>query len=120
MNSSKYILLIICLLLTYACSNIENTKNGRLRNESENKTFDKHLLNGIWAESEDENANFYIKNDSMYFIEDPKPCFIELSNDTLITHYEGLSTFDKIIKLDKDSLVLLNEVGDFIKLKRRK
>ena len=29
----------------------------------------KTLIEGIWAESEDENALFYIKNDSVYYLE---------------------------------------------------
>jgi hypothetical protein len=120
MEPMKYVLIISCSILITSCINKENSENKNSTIKVEAKSFDKALLDGIWAESEEENANFYIKNDSMYFIEETVPCFIELSRDTLITHYDGLITHDKIVKLDKDSLILYNEAGNYIKLKRRK
>jgi hypothetical protein len=92
-----------------------------LENDTKKPEIDKNLLEGIWAESEDENANFWIKNDSMYFLEDyDNPSYIELRSDTLIANYETFNTIDIILKLTTDSLYLLNEVGDTIKLYKRK
>lgn len=110
----------ITIFIFSFCKNPDNSiMKETLKAKKYNQIIDRNLLNGIWAENEFENANFYIKKDSMYFVEDSSPCFIKISTDTLITYYDGLITYDKIIKLDKDSLILLNEVGEFIKLKRR-
>lgn len=78
-------------------------------------------IDGIWAENTYENANFWIKNDSMYFIEDRKnPLSIKITNDTLITYYGDMTTYDAILKLTTDSLILKNEFGKIIKLYKRR
>jgi len=62
------------------------------------------LLQGVWAENKDENALFYIKNDSLYYIESlNKPVSCKLNVDTLIVYGDVLTKF-YINKLTSDSL----------------
>jgi hypothetical protein len=65
---------------------------------------------GVWTKNINKNAEFEIRNDTMYLLEG-KPVRFEVHRDTLITHYEGMITKDKILKLSTDSLILLNELG---------
>jgi len=106
----------ILVLLVIIKLSIQNTKiNG------EGHQVEKSMIYGIWAENTEENANFWIKNDSVYFIEDLKnPISFEISNDTLIFYYDGVTTFDKILKQTDNSLILLNEFNEIIKLYKRK
>ena len=79
------------------------------------------LLQGIWAENEEENAIFFIKGESLYYVEDQGTAVpIQLRNDTLIIYYDGLTTYDKILKLGSDSLILSNEFDEIIRLYKRK
>jgi len=112
-------ILLLSILISFIIGCINRPKETPIEGTN-SIALNKQALNGIWAIGDDENASFRIKGDSMYFLEDTFPSFIEIDSDILITHYEGLITRDKIVKLDQDSLVLLNEIGDYIKLKRRK
>ena len=90
------------------------------KSDYKEKIFNISQLAGVWAENELENANFKIKGDSMYFLEYyDNPAYVKIKNDTLLTHYDGFITSDVILKLTSDSLWLLNEVGDTIKLYKR-
>jgi hypothetical protein len=117
-NFYKLIAFCFLMVLLMGCAN-RSKETQQINFTEKQQAINKQDLNGIWAISEDENASFRIKGDSMYFLEDTFPCFIELRFDTLITYYDGLITKDKIIKLDQDSLVLFNEVNEYIRLKKR-
>ncbi len=76
--------------------------------------IDGKLLDGIWAENEEDNALFFIKGDSLYYVEQMEnPVKIEISNDTLSIQ-GSLPTVCKIIKLTEDSLCYKSEFSDEI------
>lgn len=80
-----------------------------------------HNIYGIWAESEEDNAILWISGDSMYYTEDQgNPLKYEIRNDSLIIFYDGLTTRNKILKLDTDSLVFKTEVDCIVRLYKRK
>lgn len=118
----RFFLYILSLFI--ACSpkkEVSKLKINQTKHQQQNK-IDKKLLNGVWAENEDENALFAIRGDSLFYVEDlENPCLIKIKSDTLIwTLKDGYIIKDKILKLTKDSLILYNtEFGDTLKLYNR-
>lgn len=89
--------------------------------KSEHRKKDKNtgLLEGVWGYSIEENASFRIMKDSMYFLEDQQnPVPIIIKQDTLVTDFGGFTTSDIIQQLTNDSLILINELGDTLRLVR--
>ena len=84
------------------------------------------FLQGVWAESEEENAAFRIVGKQIqYFddIENSKEDYTTyLFENGLLTIFDGEDTitFYKVIKLSKDSLVYQTEWGDTVNLYNRK
>lgn len=125
----RVIILTICLAFFFACGLKEKQKCNKVVQEitetpsivNEN-AIDIKLLDGIWGENLNENANFKIENDSMFFLEDwDSPAPIQVVNDTLITDYgDGFLTYDKIYRITEDSLILINEFGDTLRSVRIK
>ena len=88
--------------------------------KSQEHKFDPELLTGTWAEREDENAFFFIKNDSVYYIDSQdKGYHVEIKSDTLIFHLDGFDSKSKLIKLTKDSLIYQTEYGNIDRLYNR-
>jgi hypothetical protein len=79
-------------------------------------------IQGIWAENEEENAWYWIKNDSVYFAEhldNPVPYKFEM--DTLYIFFEGYIAKDRVIQLTMDSLWIEGDAPtDTIKLYKRR
>lgn len=83
-------------------------------------TVIKKMLQGIWAEREDENAWFRIKDDSIYYLEhQDEPVGYSIKNDTIIIDYEGVTIKNKVIKLTSDSLIFKTQVNTINKLYKR-
>ena len=76
-------------------------------------------IEGIWAENEFENAWFSIEKDSIYNVEHFEYSKYEFRNDSLIVFYDGFKSGELVLKLSMDSLWLLSQPGDTIKLYRR-
>lgn len=78
-------------------------------------------LQGVWAENEEENAIFYIKGDSLYYIEHQgNPIFIKLQGDILLMMGD-VPVHCKINKLTSDSLWYTDEFTEApTKLYKRK
>lgn len=87
-------------------SNANNTDSSC---KSNNTT--KNLLQGIWAENDKDNALFFIKDDTIIFVEHPEwISTYEIKRDTIIIHYYagGDSTYSikyLITKITNDSFV---------------
>jgi len=116
----KLVVFFIAVLLL-SC-NTDNEKDIKYRNIQMSKVvIDTSLLEGVWAENEDDNANFYIKDGAMYTVEDQDvPIKIEVVGDTLITFYsDDMMTKDYIKRLTTDSLILVNTFNDTLKLYKR-
>lgn len=80
-----------------------------------------NVIEGIWAENENENALFFIKDGYLYYTENQSNAIpIEVANDTLIIKNE-LVVICHILKLTNDSLWFFNEYSnDTTKLFKRK
>jgi hypothetical protein len=116
-------MLIVCGSCINKKQNLNNTTSlySQISISKEERAIEIRDISGIWAESEEENALFWIEKDSIYSVEQlGHGVKIEINKDTLIIYYDGIIVKDKILKLDSDSLILLNEVGNTIKLYKRK
>ncbi|KAF0131864.1 MAG: hypothetical protein FD155_388 [Bacteroidetes bacterium] len=124
----RKLIFFLCAFVIFTKCNYE--KLGQYRKDIYNQIIEKHKpvsdldlknLSGIWAENENENALFWILEDSMYSVEHlGEKVKINTHLDTLFVYYEGITTTYRVLKLDADSLVLLNEVSDTIRLHKRK
>jgi len=114
---------IIILFISISACNQNNSQDSKMNLKNpemkSSNDYDK-LIDGIWAESEDENAFFYIKNDSLYNIEhQDRPYKYDIIGDTLRV-LDDLQINWIIIKLTKDSLLITNEyLYDTVKLYKR-
>lgn len=133
-------LLILVTLFCLSCdlSNKQETKDKSLLNaegsttESDgfinedsigktSLTEPKEMLQGIWAEGEDENAAFIVEADSILYFESEVKNKYEIRQDTLTIHYgKGVIIKNHILKLTNDSLIYKTETGDIIRLSKRK
>ena len=112
---NTYLLSITCILLS--CNGNSNDKI--IQSEKAHDSIVKQpiplsiqTLQGIWAENDEDNALFFIKSDSLYYVEDQSnPVKIQLNSDTLFI-MEDLSVNCKILKLTKDSLWFIDEYND--------
>lgn len=120
----KNILTVLLLIFFLSCKtekkNVKSTQNQNSHkkdisisnNESQVKKINKSLLNGIWAENIDENALFFIENDSIYYLDNQDiPFYIEFKDDSFSVHYDNFISNVKIKKLDNDSLVYKSDSG---------
>jgi hypothetical protein len=74
---------------------------------------------GIWAESEEENATFIIKGDSIQNVEHGDRMYFHVVSDTMIIDYGDFYGKHIILKLTQDSLVLRNEDKSITRLYKR-
>jgi hypothetical protein len=110
---------IICFILS--CCGNQNKKTGPF--DRVNDTLVTHVkadqidvsieaLQGIWAETDNDDALFFIKGDSLYYTEDQDRAIeIKLKNDTLII-LGDVSVHCKILKLTRDSLWFIDEFNE--------
>lgn len=78
----------------------------------------KKSIQGLWAKSPDANMSFRVKGDSLFFFEDPNPIYFEIKQDSFVYYIDGEKSFNKILKLQSDSIVFI-ENGDIIRLYNR-
>lgn len=114
--------LLRCSHDRYTDSSTETTSSGKIKDKAEVITQDSGnqnaLIQGLWATSEDANASFRVKGDSLYFFEDPDPVLFEVKSDSFIYYLDGVKFYNKIIKLQSDSIVFI-ENDELIKLYNR-
>jgi hypothetical protein len=76
--------------------------------------------NGTWAESEEENALFVIKGDTVENVEHGDRMYFNVLNDTMTIDYVDSSAKYFIVKSSDDSLILQNPDKSVIRLYRRR
>ena len=111
-------LFMICIsFLFIACSNKGKHSNdeGNVLNNNQSK-----LIEGIWAENEEENALFLIEKDSIFYFDSDERVYYEYKNDSLQIYYDGYTAKNLVNKLNQDSLVFTTESGYVNRLYRRK
>jgi hypothetical protein len=111
-----YIFILNIILFTSCYSQTTNEKINKTRGDT---TLSKRL-EGVWAKNEKDNALFFIKDDSLYYIEDQNhPVSLTIKEDTFIINGD-LPAKCKILKLTKDSLWFKDEFNaNITKLYRR-
>jgi len=101
----KRLVILIALMFIYSC--ISNSKEITHKKNVPHIHIDKSLLNGVWGDDSNENALFYIQNDSIYYTEQQEhPYLIDLVNDSIKIYFNDTIFSSKILKLSKDSLIL--------------
>jgi hypothetical protein len=123
MNIKIFLILIVITVSYFSCKNKDNKSpevNFKKDQFIEVKAYDKALLKGVWAENTNDNAFFYIENDSIYYVEhQDSPLAIDLIDNQLVIYFEGFVAKNDILKLTTDSLIY--EVDhEVIKLYNRK
>ena len=126
----KNSILLICLgLLLCNCQGEKTTKGNEGQvsekikpGQSANIDDSQLEINGIWAENVNEDAWYWIKNDSIYFIEHlDQPIPYTFVDDTLTFIFDGFVTKERVILLTEDSLWLDGGSSkDIVKLYKRK
>ncbi len=103
------LLFALILLLQISCNNPKPETYNKSNKEVTNKIEDSTniLIQGSWGSDENDNANFGIYKDSIYYPDPDTWLKISILNDTLFIH-EDESNVEKalIMKLDEDSLLL--------------
>ncbi|ARS35681.1 hypothetical protein [Pontibacter actiniarum] len=121
----KKIYTIFFVLLLISCSVKETEKEPVVQHQGNTSSpaveslqsgsqssFTKEDIKGIWTSGESENASFRIEDDSILFVDTFEYLEYKLRNDTLIYLDDNIPFLKmKVIKADKDSLVLSNEDG---------
>lgn len=123
----KKILILILINLFFSCNNKSNKEDlNSLKSKKENiqivynNDYDKNLLNGVWAENEDDNALFFIKNDSINYFDVQNSIYpVSLKLDTLIIPFKDYVFKGKVLALTNDSLIYIAD-SRIIKLYNRK
>lgn len=125
----KKLLFVFLALVLLSCE--KQNKKSVTKQEQENISPDERdlkieeqLLNGVWAESEDENALFEITDDTLRYVEFYEtPYTFTIKDNMLIMITDDLDAEippSKIIKLTSDSLILRHSSGDITKLYNRR
>lgn len=129
----KNLFYFIIILTVFSCKENKDSKidfkqkennvdalNGNLNSETkEQLVFDESLLSGVWGIKKNENALFYIENDSVFYIESQeKGYLVRLENRNFSIHYDDYIFNTYLIKLNKDSLVYKIENDKIMRLIR--
>lgn len=132
--TKRFLLIGIFGMLTYSCIN-KNRKESSVKNKDHNDkiishdtilkvkkndaVINKEMLYGVWAENDQDNALFEISGDSLRYTEFyDTPYFYDLDGGFNI-HLNGYLSRNKILKIDKDSLLFESDMGEIIKLVKR-
>lgn len=108
MNVKTFFILTVITFSYLSCKNKKNKSSEVIKANKliSLKAYDKALLKGVWAENKDENAFFYIENDSIYYVEhQDSPLAIDLIDNQLVIYFEGFVAKNDILKLTTDSLI---------------
>lgn len=74
---------------------------------------------GVWAESQEENALFTIKGDTIVNFDHGDRMYYKVTGDTLVIDYGDFLGRHVVLKHTNDSLILRNEDGSITRLYRR-
>ena len=114
---NTYLLSITCIVVSCnGNSNIEIVQSEKAHDTIIKQVITNEIslsiqaLQGIRAENDEDNALFFTKSDSLYYVEDQtNPVKIQLNIDTLLI-MRDISVNFKILKLTKDSLWFTDEL----------
>ncbi len=99
-------ILVLAVVILVACKETKEKESSTVEQDKVQVTFDKKLLNGVWAENQEDNALFYIENDSIYYMDSQdKPYSLEFGGSYFSVHYDDYTSKAELLKLTEDSLV---------------
>ena len=117
--------LVIIFFVIISCNSQKRIEEKRssivseIPKEIKEKKVNIKLLEGVWAESIEENALFYIEKDSITYVESIEDSyFVKLSKDTLYISFDNFIFKGEVLKLNQDSLVFKGD-NEIIRLYRR-
>ncbi len=107
----RKLILLFCLVLgLYSC------RQNSVKNEVQEDTNAKKMLQGVWISEDDEEIAFRVKGDTIYYPDSTsRPCYFVIRRDTLIMH----GTHDVkyyIVKQAPHLFQFKNQTGDLVKL----
>jgi hypothetical protein len=107
----RKLILLFCLVLgLYSC------RQNPVKNEVQEDTNAKKMLQGVWISEDDEEIAFRVKGDTIYYPDSTsRPCYFVIRRDTLIMH----GTHDVkyyIVKQAPHLFKFKNQTGDLVKL----
>ncbi|WP_278989730.1 DUF4738 domain-containing protein [Segatella bryantii] len=107
----RKLILLFCLVLgLYSC------RKNPVKNEVQEDTNAKKMLQGVWISEDDEEIAFRVKGDTIYYPDSTsRPCYFVIRRDTLIMH----GTHDVkyyIVKQAPHIFQFKNQTGDLVKL----
>ncbi len=112
------IILVLAVVILVSCKKAEE-KSSVQQQDKVHVTFDKKLLDGVWAENQEDNALFYIEDDSIYYTDSQdKPYALEFRGSYFSVHYDDYISKAELLKLTQDSLVYKSSTN-IIKLFRK-
>ena len=78
----RKLILLFCLVLgLYSC------RQNPVKNEVQEDTNAKKMLQGVWISEDDEEIAFRVKGDTIYYPDSTsRPCYFVIRRDTLIMH----------------------------------
>lgn len=110
-NISFVVALMSFLLLAMSCS----SGSGKQTKTEENLNA-KHLLQGIWLDSDGEDVAFRIKGDSVYFPDSTSaPAYFRVERDSFVI-YGGNTVKYHIVKQSAHVFSFINQNGEKVKL----
>jgi hypothetical protein len=105
--------------LSLGCSFRSNNQENVEVNDTLKVADRRKEIQGLWAVSGTSNISFRVKGDSLFFFEDPNPVYFDIRQDSFSYYLSGDLYFNKILKLNSDSIVFI-ENGETIRLYKRK
>lgn len=111
-------LLISCSVKENEIDSVDQHQNATASNSIESQhsgtqpLFTREDIQGVWTSGETENASFSIEEDSVLYVDSFEYVKYILSNDT-ITYFDETGPYwqGRVIKADKDSLVITSKFG---------
>lgn len=118
-----YLVAISCLFLL-GCKQKQATRqeNNNFKETKSSPVIAPISLEGVWAESEEDNALFKIKGDSIYDVDSEyiEGVYFEIKKDTMKIYYEeGEIGIHYILKKSSDSLIYKNVDDSVMSLYKR-
>lgn len=118
--NKHYFILLFCLVMT-SCVQTEKNKsevnqikvfNDSIHKNSKQK-FSLSDIQGIWTSDGEMNSLFSISNDTVTYTEHlDNKYLVNILNDSLIFNYDGRISKSKIIRLNKDTMILQDEFDE--------
>jgi hypothetical protein len=114
----KQIILILLNLVILCCKEKSKTGYDSVSYEKNKQNERKEITNthnvssetllGVWFKERESNAVFNISSDSIYYVDNLRSYKYEIIADTIKINFDGWISKSLVVKVTKDSLVLMD------------